>query len=245
VSPDRIFILTGAGVSAPSGVSTFRDEGGVWSRYDFREVATPEGFAANPGLVHEFYNARRAALPGVAPNAAHEALAALERVWSETGGRVDLVTQNVDDLHERAGSEKVLHMHGDLAKSRCEGCCGVAEGYSALSTETVCPACGTLGRVRPHVVWFGETPFGMDEIAAALAEADLFVAIGTSGSVYPAAGFVAEARAAGAPCVELNLEPSDNAYLFTDRRYGPADIVTPQFVAELVASRKTEGKMTP
>ncbi|MEL6363548.1 MAG: NAD-dependent deacylase [Pseudomonadota bacterium] len=231
----RIVVLTGAGVSAPSGVATFRDPDGVWAKYDYREVATPEGFAADPALVHSFYNARRAGLPGVQPNAAHVALAELEARLEATGGRLTLVTQNVDDLHERAGSRRLLRMHGQLAKSRCGACGDIQPCTEDLSTERVCDACGTLGRLRPHVVWFGEMPFHMDEIAEALAEADLFVSIGTSGSVYPAAGFVAQARAAGVPCVELNLEPSENAHLFNEKRYGPADEVVPAWAASMGA----------
>ena len=238
ITPDRILILTGAGISAPSGVSTFRDKDGAWAKHDFREVATPEGFAANPALVHAFYNERRAGLHTVEPNAAHEALARLEAYWEATGGSVSIVTQNVDDLHERGGSKSLLHMHGELRKVRCDGCGAVMAWEDNLSTETVCTACGTLGRVRPHIVWFGEMPFHMDEIADLLVEADLFVSIGTSGSVYPAAGFVAEARELSIPCVELNLEPSENARLFTETRYGPADTVTPQWVDELIMTRK-------
>lgn len=230
----RILVLTGAGISAPSGVSTFRDADGVWAKYDYREVATPEGFAANPALVHSFYNARRAGLAGVQPNPAHLALAELEAQLDAVGGRLTLVTQNVDDLHERAGSKRLLHMHGELAKVRCRFCAEVRPWAEDLSTEIVCPACGTLGSLRPHIVWFGEMPFHLEEIAAELAEADLFVSIGTSGSVYPAAGFVAEARMAGVPCVELNLEPSDNAALFTETRYGPADEVVPEWAREII-----------
>jgi NAD-dependent deacetylase len=232
--PRDIVILTGSGVSAESGVATFRDKGGVWSKYDYREVATPQGFAANPALVHEFYNQRRRALPGVNPNAAHVALAELEQGLAARGGRLTLITQNVDDLHERGGSKKVLHMHGELLKAECAHCGAVTRCDDDLSTDIVCEICSRAGGMRPHVVWFGETPRHLDEAADALAEADLFVSIGTSGSVYPAAGFVSEARALGVPAIELNLEPSENAHLFTDARYGPAGQAVPQWVAEIL-----------
>ena len=232
----RIVALTGAGVSAESGVSTFRDADGVWAKYDYRDVATPEGFAANPDLVYEFYNGRRAGLDDVDPNPAHRALAELEARLNRAGGALTLVTQNVDDLHERGGSERVIHMHGELRKARC-GSCGAVTAYkSDLSRETVCGRCGALGVMRPHVVWFGEMPFHMREISQAIAEADLFVSIGTSGSVYPAAGFVAEARAAGLPAIEINLDPSENAALFTDGRYGPAGELVPLWVAETLGA---------
>ena len=233
----NIVILTGSGVSAESGVATFRDKDGVWSKYDYREVATPQGFAANPALVHEFYNQRRRALPGAEPNAAHRALARLERGLEERGGRLTLVTQNVDDLHERGGSKNILHMHGELLKSECAHCGAVSPCTDDLSVDSLCEECSRAGGMRPHVVWFGETPRFMEETADAIMEADLFVSIGTSGSVYPAAGFVAEARALGVPAMELNLEPSENAHLFTDARYGPAGAVAPQWVAEILEEK--------
>ena len=231
----RIVALTGAGVSAESGVSTFRDPDGVWSRHDWRDVATPEGFAADPALVHDFYNERRRGLATVAPNAAHVALAELERRLEAKGGALLLVTQNVDDLHERAGSRALLHMHGELLKARCEACGEVRPQHDDLTVKSVCAACGTAGALRPDVVWFGEAPKGMDEIGAAIARADLFVSIGTSGSVWPAAGFVAEARRRGVPCTEINLEPSENARLFDDRRYGKACETVPVWVLEVSA----------
>ena len=231
-APPRIVILTGAGVAADSGVSTFRDPDGVWARYDWRQVATPEGFAADPALVHSFYNARREGLKAVAPNAAHVALAKLEGVL---GAALTLVTQNVDDLHERAGQARVLHMHGELLKARCTRCGAVHRWAGALSLATRCPECRGDGGMRPDVVWFGEIPRFMEEIADALGRADLFVSIGTSGSVYPAAGFVAEARACGVSCVELNLEPSENAGSFSERRYGRAADIVPRWVAEIEA----------
>ncbi len=206
----------------------------MWAKYDYREVATPEGFAANPALVHSFYNDRRRALPGVDPNAAHHALAELECGLEACGGRLTLVTQNVDDLHERAGAKNLLHMHGELSKSICAACSDVREWREDLSIETACPACERAGSMRPYVVWFGELPRFMHEAVAAISEADLFVSIGTSGSVYPAAGFVSEARALNIAATELNLEPSENAQLFTDSRYGPATQIVPQWVGELL-----------
>lgn len=228
----RIVILTGAGVSADSGVSTFRDKDGVWATHDWRDVATPEGFAADPSRVHAFYNARRAGLKGVAPNAAHVALARLESV---IGDGLTLVTQNVDDLHERAGSRRVLHMHGELLKAHCASCGAIHRCEGDLTLAARCPDCKDAGAMRPDVVWFGEIPRYMAEIGAALTTADLFVSIGTSGSVYPAAGFVAEARALGVPCVELNLEPSENAAAFTERHYGRAAEIVPDWVARVAA----------
>lgn len=230
-----IVILTGAGISAESGLGTFRDKDGLWTRYDLNDVATPEGFARNPALVHDFYNARRRNLLAASPNAAHAALAALERDWR---GEVLVVTQNVDDLHERAGSQRLLHMHGELLRVRC-GACGDARPWPGdLDAATPCPACGRGGMLRPDVVWFGEMPMHMDAIQAALAECDLFISIGTSGQVYPAAGFVAEVRRAGrARTVELNLEPSDGGSLFAEAIYGPATEVVPAYVARLLAGR--------
>ena len=230
----NVVILTGSGISAESGVATFRDKGGVWSKYDVREVATPQGFAANPALVHEFYNMRRRALSEAQPNAAHRTLAELEKGLAERGGRLTLITQNVDDLHERGGSQNILHMHGELLKAECAHCGAVRACDEDLCVELSCETCSRSGGMRPHVVWFGETPRHMDEAADAIMEADLFVSIGTSGSVYPAAGFVSEARALGVPAMELNLEPSENAHLFTDARYGPAGHVVPPWVHEVL-----------
>ena len=233
----NIVVLTGSGVSAESGVATFRDKDGVWSKYDYREVATPEGFAANPVLVHEFYNARRRGLSAVQPNAAHVALADLEAGLEKRGGRLTLVTQNVDNLHERGGSKNILHMHGELLKAECAHCAAIVSCTGDLSVESICASCGRDGGMRPHVVWFGEMPRHMDEAADAIMTADLFVSIGTSGSVYPAAGFVAEARALGVPAMELNLEPSENAHFFTDAHYGPATAVVPKWVEETLAAK--------
>ena len=232
---NRIVVLTGSGVSAESGVSTFRDADGVWSKVDYREVATPEGFAANPKLVHEFYNTRRRGLRSVNPNAAHFALAELEEVLAKRGGALTLVTQNVDDLHEKAGVKKLFHMHGELKKASCNDCGVVMNWDEDLSVETGCPTCNRIGGLRPYVVWFGETPRYMEDALDAIMSADLFVSIGTSGSVYPAAGFVSEARALGVPATELNLEPSENASLFTNSHYGPATQIVPAWVRDMLA----------
>lgn len=233
-APSHIVVLTGSGISAESGVATFRDTGGVWAKYDYREVATPEGFAANPALVHQFYNERRAGMCGVNPNAAHFALAELETSLEQSGGRLTLITQNVDDLHERAGSKNLLHMHGELAKAECAHCGAICSWQGKMSVESVCATCGKAGGMRPHVVWFGEMPRFMEEAGDAIMSADLFVSIGTSGSVYPAAGFVSEARAIGIPAMELNLEPSENAHLFSDSRYGLATEVVPKWAQEIL-----------
>lgn len=227
-----VVILTGAGISAESGLGTFRDKDGLWTQYDLNDVATPEGFMRNPALVHGFYNARRRNLVAAAPNAAHVALAGLERHWP---GEFLLVTQNVDDLHERAGSRNPVHMHGELLKIRCDNCGTVFAWDTDLDQGTGCTQCHAAGYLRPHVVWFGEMPFYMDRIYAALQRCDLFISIGTSGQVYPAAGFVAEVRRAGrAHTVELNLEASDGHSLFAERIYGPATEVVPAYAARLL-----------
>ena len=230
----RIFVLTGAGVSAESGLGTFRDKEGLWARYDLNEVATPEGFARDAAKVHAFYDARRRNLLDASPNAAHMALARLQRGLEAGGGHVFLCTQNIDDLHERAGSTDVAHMHGELLKARCTDCEAVSEWRGDMGVEALCPACGRAGALRPHVVWFGEMPLLLEEIDEALGDADLFVAIGTSGSVYPAAGLVAEARSAGLRTCEINLEPSDNAFAFDERRYGPASRTVPAWADEML-----------
>lgn len=229
-----IVILTGAGISKESGLETFRDADGIWSRVRVEDVATPQAFARNPDRVHEFYNMRRSNLlaPSVQPNAAHLALAEFEREWD---GDFLLVTQNIDNLHERAGSTRLLHMHGELLKARCQHCGTVHQHEADLALTLACPNCGAAGGLRPHVVWFGEMPFEIDRINAALYWCGLFVSIGTSGNVYPAAGFVAIAAAKGARTVELNLEPSDGATKFAEHRYGVATEIVPTFVAELLA----------
>lgn len=232
-----IVILTGAGISKESGLNTFRDAGGVWSRVRIEDVATPDAFRRDPAAVHDFYNMRRRkhAEATLQPNAAHLALARLESGWSD---EVLVVTQNVDHLHERAGSRNLIHMHGEILKARCELCAAVVPWLKDIAVDTRCPACGEAGWMRPHVVWFGEMPLEMERIRAALAQCALFVSIGTSGNVYPAAGFVAEALRRGcARAVELNLEPSQGASLFHDAVYGPASEVVPAFVDRLLAQR--------
>ncbi|MGM0564722.1 MAG: Sir2 family NAD+-dependent deacetylase [Pseudomonadota bacterium] len=229
----NIVILTGAGISAESGLKTFRGEDGLWENHRLEEVATPEAFARDPDLVQRFYNARRAQLNTVEPNPAHRALA---RLQLEHPGNVLLVTQNIDDLHERGGSPSVLHMHGELKKARCQSTGRSVAMESDLSAGAPCSVCGEAGCLRPHVVWFGEIPIGMDAIEVALNQADLFISIGTSGSVYPAAGFVQLARQVGAHTVELNLEPSQGVDLFREHRHGPAGEVVPAYIDELLAA---------
>jgi NAD-dependent deacetylase len=234
MSGPSIVILTGAGISRESGLHTFRDADGIWATVRIEDVATPEAFARDPARVHGFYNARRRSLlrPEVVPNAAHRALALLESEWA---GRLLLVTQNIDDLHERAGSRNLRHIHGEMLKARCAACGDVRSWKDDLDVALACGGCGESGGMRPHVVWFGEMPFHLDEIYTALAACDLFVSIGTSGNVYPAAGFVAEARAGGAHTVELNLEPSAGRSHFAERHYGPAGTVVPDYVERLLA----------
>lgn len=231
----RIVVLTGAGVSAESGLGTFRDMGGVWSRFSWEELATTEGFAADPDRVLGFYNARRAQLLSAAANPAHHALARLQHALAAAGGRLTLVTQNVDDLHERGGAADVIHMHGELLSALCASCGWRGRREDEISRADACPSCGPEGVLRPDVVWFGEAPYRMDEIEAAVLGADLFVSIGTSGSVYPAAGYVMLAREHGVATLELNLEPSENAWAFDDGRYGPASEVVPAWVEEVIA----------
>lgn len=231
----RIFVLTGAGLSAESGLGTFRGTPDtLWRRYRPEELATPEAFARDPALVHDFYNMRRRILLGAEPNEAHRALTQLQAGLQARGDALVLCTQNVDDLHERAGSTDVIHMHGQLLEARCTRCRAVSAWRSDMGTDAVCPACAAAGWLRPNVVWFGEMPMHMAGIAEELARADLFVAIGTSGSVYPAAGFIGKAREAGIPTCEINLEPSDNARMFDDRRYGPATEVVPVWVGDIL-----------
>ncbi|MBR9863229.1 MAG: NAD-dependent deacylase [Rhodobacteraceae bacterium] len=227
----KLVILTGAGISAESGLGTFRDAGGLWEKYPIEQVATPEGFAADPALVHEFYNARRANCQASAPNAAHGALAKLE---DSLGDDMLIVTQNVDDLHERAGSKAVWHMHGALNRARCAACEQTWDAPAEMHPSDPCPSCKTPA-TRPDIVWFGEMPYFMEEIYDRLHKADLFVSIGTSGNVYPAAGFVQEAAAAGARTLELNLEPSLGASLFDESRTGPASRIVPEWVDSLIA----------
>lgn len=236
---DTLVILTGAGISAESGVSTFRDQNGLWCNHRIEDVATPEGFGRNPALVQQFYNQRRAQLAGVQPNAAHHALAELAQRWE---GTFLLVTQNVDDLHDRAHAVRragagfhLLHMHGELRKVRCTATEQVFAWSGDVKEDSQCPCCHETGTLRPHIVWFGEMPLDMVRIYHALAQCDLFVSIGTSGNVYPAAGFVQEVRAngRGARTVELNLEPSQGHSLFEERIYGKATEIVPRFTAGL------------
>jgi NAD-dependent deacetylase len=234
MSAQRIFFLTGAGVSAESGLSTFRDKGGLWAHYDVQEVASIQGYERNPAYVLEFYNMRRGIHAGIEPNASHIALAQLESGWEERGGRVTICTQNIDPLHERAGSKRVIHMHGEIAKARCHDCGDIVAYDGELSINLGCCACGRGGGMRPHVVWFGETPLEMDRIYDELSGADLFVSIGTSGNVYPAASFVSAARSAGIPTMEINLEPSENAAFFDTGRYGRATDAVPAWVTEML-----------
>lgn len=224
-----IVILTGAGISQESGIATFRDAGGLWENERIEDVATPGGFARNPDKVLNFYNQRRRQLldPKIAPNLAHKALARLEQ---ECGQPFTLITQNVDDLHERAGSRAPLHMHGELLKLRCVSCDAVFRWEHDMDRSLACPACDRTKTLRPHIVWFEEMPLYMEEIQKALKRCTLFVSIGTSGNVYPAAGFASAAKRAGARLVELNLEPSQGASIFHESRYGKATEVVPAWV---------------
>lgn len=227
-APRNIVILTGAGVSAESGIDTFRGGGGLWEQHRVEDVATPEAFARDPDLVLRFYDMRRAAIQTKKPNAAHHALARLDTEWS---GELLIVTQNVDDLHERAGARRVLHMHGTHLNAWCTACDVRSPWRETLIERPPCPECGETA-LRPDVVWFGEMPYEMDRIYAALGDADLFVSIGTSGAVYPAAGFVRDARALGVATLELNLERSQGSAWFDETRLGPASELVPQWVGE-------------
>lgn len=238
-SAPTLVVLTGAGISAESGLATFRDQNGLWEGHRIEEVATPEGFQRNPSLVHSFYNKRRAQLKEALPNAAHHALARLASHWP---GRFLLVTQNVDDLHDRAlqsvtasAGFMLRHMHGELTKIRCDVTDTVYEWHEALDETTPCACCKRPGNLRPHIVWFGEMPLYMDAIYHMLSRSDLFVSIGTSGQVYPAAGFIQEVRRKGnTHTVELNMEPSMGGSLFHEARYGRATQIVPAFVDELL-----------
>ena len=226
----RVVVLTGAGISAESGVPTFRDADGLWEGHRVEDVATPEAFERHPMIVHRFYDARRSALASVEPNAAHRALARLE---DALGDDLLVVTQNIDDLHERAGSTRVLHMHGELCSARCRSCGGRFPWPDDLGHLPPCPGC-RASELRPDVVWFGEVPYDLDRIQHVLGHADLFVSIGTSGAVYPAAGFVQAAAAYGARTLELNLVPSQGSRFFVEARHGPASELVPAWVDELL-----------
>lgn len=232
----NIVILTGAGVSAESGIDTFRDGGGLWEQHRVEDVATPDAFARDPDLVFRFYDMRREQIQLKHPNAAHAAIARLQREWP---GQVTLVTQNVDDLHDRAaqaagaGGADVIHMHGEHLNAWCTACDARSRWTGGLIERPACPACGSAA-LRPDIVWFGEMPYRMDEIMEAIEEADLFVSIGTSGAVYPAAGFVRMAGDAGARTLELNLEPSQGTSWFDEARHGPATQVVVEWVEEML-----------
>lgn len=235
-SPKNIVILTGAGISAESGLNTFRAADGLWEDHRVEDVATPEAFERDPALVHRFYDARRARLGEVDPNAAHRALARLDDEWP---GELLIVTQNVDDLHERAGAKRLLHMHGELMSGWCRSC-DERFGWSGdMGEAACCPVCANSGAVRPNIVWFREMPYEMDRIERALMNADLFVSIGTSGAVYPAAGFVQTARYRGAETLEINLEPSQGSIFFDERRFGPATVEVPAWVEEVLQSAQS------
>jgi NAD-dependent deacetylase len=227
----NIVILTGAGISAESGIDTFRGAGGLWENHRVEDVATPEAFARDPELVLRFYDMRREAIQQKQPNAAHEGLARLDREWR---GDLLIVTQNVDDLHERAGAHRVLHMHGEHLNAWCLACDGRSPWRGPLIDRPECPVCGERA-LRPDIVWFGEMPYRMDEIYDALREADLFVSIGTSGAVYPAAGFVRDARELGIRTLELNLEPSQGSGWFHESRLGPASETVPHWVDQVLS----------
>ncbi len=227
----NIVVLTGAGISAESGIRTFRDADGLWENHRIEDVATPEAFVRNPDLVHRFYNERREQLQsGIKPNLGHSALAHFERVFA---GDFTLVTQNVDNLHEQAGSQNLLHMHGELMKMRCQRSGQVFDCNSVTNQDLVCGCCNQAGNLRPHIVWFGEMPLYMDLIEQRLSECDLFISIGTSGNVYPAAGFFQVAKMAGAHTVELNLEPSSNGSHFDEQHYGSATEIVAQYLETL------------
>ncbi|MGR5557052.1 Sir2 family NAD+-dependent deacetylase [Vibrio fortis] len=229
----NIVILTGAGISAESGIQTFRAQDGLWENHKIEDVATPEGFQRDPDLVQAFYNKRRKGLqsPDIKPNAAHKALGELEK---RLDGKVTIITQNIDNLHERGGSDNVIHMHGELLKARCSESNQVIEHKDDILTGELCHCCQIPAQMRPHIVWFGEMPLRMGDIYSALEEADLFISIGTSGVVYPAAGFVHDAKMHGAHTIEINLEPSAVESEFVEKRYGKASVEVPKLVSELL-----------
>jgi NAD-dependent deacetylase len=227
----NIMVLTGAGVSQESGVATFRDSNGLWENHRIEDVATPEAYQRNPQLVQDFYNARRRQVLTVPPNKAHQALVQLEQKWK---GEVLLITQNVDDLHDRAGSKNLIHMHGELLKVECTQCHHIWSHTTDVTLEEGCTVCSSKGTVRPHIVWFGEMPLEMDRIERGLNGCDLFIAIGTSGEVYPAAGFMQIARMAGAKTLELNLQSTGRSNHFHQSVYGLAGTVVPDVVNALL-----------
>ncbi len=230
----NIVVLTGAGISAESGIKTFRDTGGLWEDYPVEQVATPQGYAADPDLVHRFYNARRKDLKTVKPNPAHEALARLEKGLIEKGGYMTLITQNVDDLHERGGSENIIHMHGELTSQWCTACQHKFYSQGEFTPKSICPKCDVAGKIRPDIVWFGEMPYRMDTIELAVMNCELFVSIGTSGAVYPAAGYVQMARSLGKQTLEINLERSEGSHHFHETRQGKAGKLVSVWVDEIL-----------
>jgi NAD-dependent deacetylase len=229
----HIVVLTGAGISAESGIQTFRAQDGLWENHRIEDVATPEGFYRDPDLVQDFYNQRRKMLLSdtIKPNAAHIALGRLE---AAIDGQVTIVTQNIDNLHERGGSNNVIHMHGELLKARCSISNQVIDHHEDIHTGDLCHCCQIPSQLRPHIVWFGEMPLRMGDIYTAIEQADLFISIGTSGVVYPAAGFVHDAKINGAHTIEINLEPSAVESEFAEKRYGKASIEVPKLVSELL-----------
>lgn len=234
--PNHIVILTGAGISAESGIETFRSEGGLWEQYPIEQVATLEGFAKDPALVHHFYNMRRAALKTVKPNSAHIALAKLQGHLRQTGGGLTIITQNVDDLHTQGGAKDVIHMHGVLTSLLCQFCDARWVWTEDATPDMTCPTCHIKTGPRPDIVWFGEMPYHLEAIDAAMKQAELFVSIGTSGAVYPAAGLVSEAKRQGTPTLELNLVPSQGSFLFDESRLGKAGSIVPKWVDEIIAA---------
>lgn len=233
-SLESVVVLTGAGISAESGLPTFSGDGGLWEKYRVEDVASPRAFARDPLLVQRFYNTRRRRLlaSDVRPNPAHIALADFEQRFD---GDFILVTQNIDHLHEQAGSAEVVHMHGELLKKRCQNCGRISEVKRDISIDQACDCCGERGTLRPHVVWFGEMPLEMDRIHQALRKCDVFLSVGTSGNVYPAAGFVEIVNASGGHSVEINLQPSAVQSSFSQKLYGPAGETLPQFLQQLHA----------
>ena len=231
MSMKKIVILTGAGISAESGVPTFRDAGGLWEGHSVGDVATPAAFRRNPELVHRFYNQRRSDLKSRQPNPAHIAIAKLQQAYPDN---VTLVTQNVDDLHERGGSPQILHLHGELRKIRCEFCLKPSDWFDDLSVHTTCPKCQRASFLRPHIVWFGEVPFGLEHIEQALENVEIFAAIGTSGLVYPAASFVDAASCNDAHTIEFNVKETTASARFDEIRTGPASLTVVEWVDELL-----------
>lgn len=229
----NITVLTGAGISAESGIPVFRSETGLWENHRIEDVATYEGYMRNKNAVHNFYNNMRRSLKEKKANDGHFALTALQKGLEEKGGKLTIITQNIDDLHEKAGSKNIIHMHGRLNTLLCEACGGRIDFFEDSSTETICPVCGR-NTMRPDIVWFGEMPYQMEECEEALADCDLFMAVGTSGVVYPAAGFVGAVRRRNVPRIEFNLEPSAVGSAFSHGYYGKAGITLPSFTEYLL-----------